>query len=330
MFTQGTAVGVLLSHIGELLPAHSLSIFRGVNSVLRPFLYPTLIAALVARVQHANGNVRRAAVRALGQIARRGDTRAIAAVAARAEDEEVGVRRAAVNVLWRIAEKGNAVAFAAVASRLADPDRGIKSAAQSALERVETGLALAVTVTVDALGLRLGRAGGSTSAPPTPRWSDDRRAVNGSTCDARRAVLEFARQGSAAAVSLVAELLAHADARARCAAVNALLKLASGTFAAAVASGGIPGALGAIARRLESPDAAMRSAAVRDLGGIADEGVPGLAAVIIARLEDKDCHVRTLVVVMDRYGRCFYRYTVIDNPNSGRSVLGRIEADFCW
>ena len=45
--------------------------------------------------------------------------------------------------------------LAAVASRLADPDRGIKSAAQSALERVETGLALAVTVTVDALGLRL-------------------------------------------------------------------------------------------------------------------------------------------------------------------------------
>ena len=77
------------------------------------------IAAVTARLEHRNADVREAAASALVQIAP-GDAAAIAAVSARLEHADWAVRLSAVSALGAVAPPGDAAAIAAVSARLED------------------------------------------------------------------------------------------------------------------------------------------------------------------------------------------------------------------
>merc|ERR1719235_2018875 len=92
---------------------------------------PSAIAAVSARLGHANGEVREAAVKLLGKIAEKGDPSAIAAVSARLGHGDWRVRETAVEALGTFAEKGDDGAIAAVAARLEDANGEVREAAES-------------------------------------------------------------------------------------------------------------------------------------------------------------------------------------------------------
>ena len=74
------------------------------------------IAAVTARLEHQDSNVRETAVKALPEVAEKSDEVAVAVVTARFEDRASDVREAAVSALPMLAEKDNEVAIAAVAA----------------------------------------------------------------------------------------------------------------------------------------------------------------------------------------------------------------------
>ena len=78
-------------------------------------------------------------MKALPQIAEKGDEHAITAVSARLEDNGWHVRYAAVEALAQIANKGDERAITAVAARLEDDDGGVRSAAAEALGWLQVG-----------------------------------------------------------------------------------------------------------------------------------------------------------------------------------------------
>ena len=93
--------------IGSYMPPDSLSRFRNIDLFHRRELKSALVDALAAST-----SVR--ATFALAEIAEKGDAGAIAAVSARLEHADCYVRKAAVKALPKIAEKGDAGAIAAV------------------------------------------------------------------------------------------------------------------------------------------------------------------------------------------------------------------------
>ena len=148
--------------IGAYLPPPCLSHFRTVNLVHRHALQLTLfevlaysggagleaipkiaevgnvgaITAVSARLEDADGGVRREAVYALGEIVEKGDAGAIPALAARLEDADCRVRSAAACAVGMIAVIGNARAITAVAARLEDADEIVRREAVCTLEEI--------------------------------------------------------------------------------------------------------------------------------------------------------------------------------------------------
>ena len=108
------------------------------------------ITAVSARVEDANENVRRAAVRALKEIAGKGNAGAITAVLKGLEHEDKHVRIAAVVALPQIAEKGNADAITKVSACLQDPEEDVRLAAVKALARIaEKGNVCAIAAVLE-------------------------------------------------------------------------------------------------------------------------------------------------------------------------------------
>ena len=134
--------------IGSYMPPDSLSRFRNIDLFHRRKLKSTVVDALVASTSA------RATV-ALGKIAEKGNAGAIAAVSARVEDANWDVRRAALDALPKIAEKGDAGAIAAVSARLEDADWYVRSAAVDALPKIaekgDAGANAAVCVSLSVL-----------------------------------------------------------------------------------------------------------------------------------------------------------------------------------
>ena len=83
--------------------------------------------------------MRRAAVYLLAEITEKGDAGAIAAVSARLEHADSKVRKAAVIAFSRIAERGDAAAIAAMSARLEDADPGVRNAARRATVQLTWG-----------------------------------------------------------------------------------------------------------------------------------------------------------------------------------------------
>ena len=129
--------------IGSYMPPDSLSRFRNIDLFHRRELKSALVDALAAST-----SVR--ATFALAEIAEKGDAGAIAAVSARLERADSDVRKAAVDALPKIAEKGDASAIAAVSARLEDADRDVRSAAVLALPKIaEKGDAGLIPILLD-------------------------------------------------------------------------------------------------------------------------------------------------------------------------------------
>ena len=80
------------------------------------------------RLGHENGDVRISAVRALAQIANKGNPAAIDAVVNQMEDADEDVRHEAISSLALIAERGDTGAIRAVCRRLEDEDDDMKFA----------------------------------------------------------------------------------------------------------------------------------------------------------------------------------------------------------
>ena len=94
------------------------------------------IEAVTKFLEDKRQHVRHAAVDALAKTAEKGSAAAVAAVAERVEDASLFVRRAAVGALAQIAEEGNSLAIKAVTGRLEDGSLDVRNAAVDALPRI--------------------------------------------------------------------------------------------------------------------------------------------------------------------------------------------------
>merc|ERR1712232_512551 len=88
-----------------------------------------------ARLEDMHGRVRLEAARALGAVGR-GDDRAITAVVKRLQHAEAQIRDAAVEAMEKVADKGDVRAIAAMRPPLAHADQGVVEAVQAALLQV--------------------------------------------------------------------------------------------------------------------------------------------------------------------------------------------------
>ena len=94
------------------------------------------IAAVAARLEDDDEDVRSAAVDALAKIVDKGNGGVIAAVAARLEHDSEDVRCSATKALAQIADKGNEAAITAVAARLEVDEGWVRCAAVEALAQI--------------------------------------------------------------------------------------------------------------------------------------------------------------------------------------------------
>lgn len=116
----------------EIVREMSESLHSSSSSSLKPD-NSAEVAACLANWQDNPGKVTPKHIRAIVQLANKGDERVIAAVAARWEDKNRDVREAAVRALPKLAYKGNEVAIVALSKLVIDRDENVRQEAVQAL-----------------------------------------------------------------------------------------------------------------------------------------------------------------------------------------------------
>eukprot|EP00930_Biecheleria_cincta_P044966 TRINITY_DN30985_c0_g1_i1.p1 TRINITY_DN30985_c0_g1~~TRINITY_DN30985_c0_g1_i1.p1 ORF type:complete len:292 (+),score=66.91 TRINITY_DN30985_c0_g1_i1:34-909(+) len=99
----------------------------------------TALRVVASRLKDPDSVARRAAVRALGQLAELGDPGSVGLVTEQLQDEDPDVRQTAVRALAELRRHGDRASAAAMARLLADADSDVQQAASDALAELAAG-----------------------------------------------------------------------------------------------------------------------------------------------------------------------------------------------
>lgn len=260
-------------------------------------------------LQDQQGWIRCAATEALGQVAQRGDLRAVSRLEARLEDQESDVRCAAVGALAAIAPEGDARAIVALTARARDSTVVVRRAALEALSTMAgtpgaSAIVTALRDSVEDMDASVRRAAvqalaaaatgadagdGEVEKLLAACLSDPAEEVR-STASAELAGL-VARGNQRAAVAAMAHL-DHPVNEVRVCAVGALGSTATVGVGMPEGRDECGCVLGGLVTRLHSPDASTRLGAVEGLITNAARGDEAALSALGACLADPNVEVR--------------------------------------
>eukprot|EP00419_Tripos_fusus_P038737 CAMPEP_0172775250 /NCGR_PEP_ID=MMETSP1074-20121228/197606_1 /TAXON_ID=2916 /ORGANISM="Ceratium fusus, Strain PA161109" /LENGTH=555 /DNA_ID=CAMNT_0013611823 /DNA_START=90 /DNA_END=1754 /DNA_ORIENTATION=+ len=265
-------------------PSHSIeedvedAQFPGSRSHLREHTTKVLIRLSLQRhqgtldfmtgfLEHANVDVRWAALGVLHAHADRNDTRAMALALARLDDPEADVRLAALAALQHIAGRHNEAVVMAVAERVCDSTAHVRHAA------AETLVVLCQPGDPNLLKRML-------------------QLLEHPQSDVRSTAAEVlclvAQGDDAQSVTMLEARLSNSNPDTRHAAARALVRMA--------ARGGGSAAINAFGRVLEDPVSAIRRVAVRALAELMEPAHPSIYAVVASCMNHSDTGVRRAAV----------------------------------
>ena len=234
---------------------------------LEPAALAQHAATIVAKLEHSNEDVRMAAVDTLGELEPAALAQHAAAVVAKLEDSKWGVRRAAAATLGKLEPAALAQHAAAVVAKLEDSKWGVRRAAAATLGKLEPA-ALAQH---------------SSAIVQLEATEAEQRVLIAAT----PAMCKLQPESAEQRVLAVVAKLEDSDWRVRQAAVETLGQLEPAALAQHAA---------AVVAKLEDSKWGVRRAAAATLGQLEPAALAQHAAAIVAKLEDSDEEVRRAAV----------------------------------